>query len=1027
MTEHYNAFISYKHADNDIKVAEAIERGLEHFYVPWGIRKKTGIRKINHIFRDKDELPITSNLTEQISYALDNSDFLIVICSTNTKTSAWVPREIEYFLRTHSRQQILTVLVDGEPFEVIPDILLHEDKTVFDNHGVSHTYRIPLEPLSCDFRSPKRRDRKDELTRLASALLSCSYSELVNRQRQYKVRKAAIAMTFVGLLAFGFSAYMFNSKKKIEAAYTEALINRSRYLASESRNLFENEQRITAMQVALAALPKNEEDDMPETPEAIRALTDATLAYVSESGNNISAAWNYTMSNSVERFIVSDGGNALAARDISGQFTVWDTETHEVKFQKRYQSSEQRGFEFIKDYSLLIVTQSKASVMDIRDGSLIWSYSTEEGDYFADESIIFYDEDKVYLFTSYGVLVLSAETGEELINYRMPGDIIGSVTVGSGVISPDGKKMAFYAMEGYAEYKLYVWEMETGRLVSWKESTEFIRKIKWVDSEKLLVAVLKESVFESNNSFGNQAVLSPDTSDIMCMKASDLSVIWQKEFICNNVMINRDFLFLPAKNAVAFYSGNICEIYDLETGELMYHHNTNESIVDASDRDGDGYPLYITRGGAMALPSPSKGNDTLTLTYSFTDGLTNAVVNRGVYVNKLSSRQIIYYGVSEYDGEWTEADGRVTLQSTDYYMNDRVLAFIYSEEESGPVTLVMYDLKNDARMLSVTLDEEFTEDLTYTFFLCEDNGKLYLTHHDVSLGDRIFSVEVETGRVAQVIDFTGELASIDSDVIVGGKLIILTHNSETFQKLLKVVDPSTGASQEITLPEDFTSYGGISTYPGSKYIVICGEPYLIVDLETGRISRCELPSDWDAPFFNPQKSSGDIFAVSDKASILLYDNEGNSLSVVGCADKSITGFGFYKDDLLVTTDNGYMYRYDSRTGECLGSCDISFLVNYINEIDIFTDEIKGLVLLKNHMTVSVIDAEAWVEIALIDNCFGYSSECDRFFTRAKKNDGYGVGYFRRYTTEELISKAKNILRNQKLTDEQKNEFGITDD
>ena len=36
-------------------------------------------------------------------------------------------------------------------------------------------------------------------------------------------------------------------------------------------------------------------------------------------------------------------------------------------------------------------------------------------------------------------------------------------------------------------------------------------------------------------------------------------------------------------------------------------------------------------------------------------------------------------------------------------------------------------------------------------------------------------------------------------------------------------------------------------------------------------------------------------------------------------------------------------------------------------------------------------------------------------------------YFKRYTTEDLIEKAKNILQNQRLTREQKNEYGITDD
>ena len=97
MIDHYNAFISYRHAPEDIKVAEAVQRGLERFHIPHKIRKQTGMKRIQQIFRDKDELPITSNLTDTISHALYNSDYLIVICSTNTK-------EFSRYLLTENRR-----------------------------------------------------------------------------------------------------------------------------------------------------------------------------------------------------------------------------------------------------------------------------------------------------------------------------------------------------------------------------------------------------------------------------------------------------------------------------------------------------------------------------------------------------------------------------------------------------------------------------------------------------------------------------------------------------------------------------------------------------------------------------------------------------------------------------------------------------------------------------------------------------------------------------------------------------------
>ena len=124
MIEKYDAFISYKHAPLDNRVADAIQKGLERYVLPKKVKEATGKQKIERIFRDKAELPITSNLDDNISYALENADFLIVICSKSTKLSTWVPREIEYFLQFHPISHVLTVLAEGEPGEVIPEILL---------------------------------------------------------------------------------------------------------------------------------------------------------------------------------------------------------------------------------------------------------------------------------------------------------------------------------------------------------------------------------------------------------------------------------------------------------------------------------------------------------------------------------------------------------------------------------------------------------------------------------------------------------------------------------------------------------------------------------------------------------------------------------------------------------------------------------------------------------------------------------------------------------------------------------------
>ena len=60
------------------------------------------------MFRDEDELPISSDLNSDIYTALDRSEFLIVVCTPETPKSMWVRREIEYFQEHHDGSHSLS-------------------------------------------------------------------------------------------------------------------------------------------------------------------------------------------------------------------------------------------------------------------------------------------------------------------------------------------------------------------------------------------------------------------------------------------------------------------------------------------------------------------------------------------------------------------------------------------------------------------------------------------------------------------------------------------------------------------------------------------------------------------------------------------------------------------------------------------------------------------------------------------------------------------------------------------------------
>ena len=128
----YDAFISYRHSELDKFIAENLHKQLEAFRMPKSVAKERKGQKnrIERVFRDKEELPLTSNLEDPIIHALHNSEWLIVICSPRLRESLWCKKEIETFIELHGRERVLAVLIEGEPHEAFPDELLYKKEFV---------------------------------------------------------------------------------------------------------------------------------------------------------------------------------------------------------------------------------------------------------------------------------------------------------------------------------------------------------------------------------------------------------------------------------------------------------------------------------------------------------------------------------------------------------------------------------------------------------------------------------------------------------------------------------------------------------------------------------------------------------------------------------------------------------------------------------------------------------------------------------------------------------------------------------
>ena len=93
----YFAFISYQRKDEEW--ADRLRSRLEHYRLSSSVRKQDASlpKEIRPIFRDALELA-GGVLAKEIESALQQSKYLIVICSPNSAKSPWLNKEIKTFI-----------------------------------------------------------------------------------------------------------------------------------------------------------------------------------------------------------------------------------------------------------------------------------------------------------------------------------------------------------------------------------------------------------------------------------------------------------------------------------------------------------------------------------------------------------------------------------------------------------------------------------------------------------------------------------------------------------------------------------------------------------------------------------------------------------------------------------------------------------------------------------------------------------------------------------------------------------------
>jgi len=230
----YWAFISY--SSKDKKWGQWLHRRLENYSIPkdfQGLELDGGVKigkNLRPIFRDRDELSSSAELSESINEALTDSRYLIVLCSKNSAKSQWVNKEIEDFkaLSPENEKRILALILDGEPNASSNNEILNTEECF------PAALQYPLEPLAGDLR--KDGDGKERgLLKILAGVSQIGFDKLYKRhERAQRKKRLFLGFIVVSIMLLLSGITLFALKQKNVAEQQTKIATQQQKQAKEA-------------------------------------------------------------------------------------------------------------------------------------------------------------------------------------------------------------------------------------------------------------------------------------------------------------------------------------------------------------------------------------------------------------------------------------------------------------------------------------------------------------------------------------------------------------------------------------------------------------------------------------------------------------------------------------------------------------------------------------------------------------------------------------------------------------------------
>lgn len=186
------AFISYSRKDK--KVANWLHKKIENYEYPKNLvnvdQRPPHDKYIRPVFLDTKDMQIEVRpFTDRIKHALEDAQFLILICSHNSAKSPFVDKEIKYFLEhnNYNYSRIVPLFIDEVLDDTIPEAI--KNTTIMTRH-------FPIYNMALGENSEAN---SYSYYQIIAYLLGANFSDIYNRYEVDSLKKAKQKKTQFGL------------------------------------------------------------------------------------------------------------------------------------------------------------------------------------------------------------------------------------------------------------------------------------------------------------------------------------------------------------------------------------------------------------------------------------------------------------------------------------------------------------------------------------------------------------------------------------------------------------------------------------------------------------------------------------------------------------------------------------------------------------------------------------------------------------------------------------------------------------